>query len=470
MRRTLPESLLSRLSEFLAARIGLYFPQERRSDLERGVSAAARDFGLADAEACARWLLSAPLTQSQIEVLASHLTVGETYFFREQRTFDALEQHILPDLLRARRGGEQGLRIWSAGCCTGEEPYSVAMLLDRLLSDAEASSVTLLATDINPRFLRKAAEGAYGKWSFRDAPAAILERYFSKRADGRFELHRRLRRKVTFSYLNLADDTYPSLLNNTGAMDLILCRNVLMYFTAERAEKVVVNFHRSLVDGGWLIVSPTEISHTLFSSFAAVQFPGIVLYRKLAGAAPQTLAAERPAPFFFPPPDEAPERLAEALTIHEEPQTQARPSEPESSEASESATLCRAARACANQGKLAEAAEWCEKAIAADKINPAHHYLLAAVRQEQGQSDAAAQSLKHALYLDPDFVLAHFALGNLRLAQGRRREAERHFDTALSLLRARPRDEVLPESDGLTAGRLAEIIASVRASQPRVVA
>jgi chemotaxis protein methyltransferase CheR len=128
------------------------------------------------------------------------------------------------------------------------------------------------------------------------------------------------------------------------------------------------------------------------------------------------------------------------------------------------------ARACANLGRLAEAVEWCEQAIAADKLNPAYQYLFATIQQEQGQNDAAAQSLTRALYLDPDFVLAHFALGNLRLAQGRRREAELHFDTALALLHAHPHDEPLPESEGLTAGRLTEIITSVRASLPRAAA
>ncbi|MGH8705397.1 MAG: CheR family methyltransferase, partial [Burkholderiales bacterium] len=266
------------MSEFLSACIGLHFPQERWRDLERGLAASARDFDLPDAETCARWLLSEPLTRKQIEVLASHLTVGETYFFREKRSIEILEQHVLPELLRSRRGAEQRLRIWSAGCCTGEEPYSVAMLLDRLILDPEAWNVTLLATDINPRFLRKAAQGVYGEWSFRDTPGWVRERYFKTRRDGRCELHPHVRKKVTFSYLNLADDVYPSLLNNTNAMDVILCRNVLRYFAAERARQVVGNLFRSLVDGGWLIVSPAEASNALFSPFSAVPFPGVVLY------------------------------------------------------------------------------------------------------------------------------------------------------------------------------------------------
>lgn len=133
-------------------------------------------------------------------------------------------------------------------------------------------------------------------------------------------------------------------------------------------------------------------------------------------------------------------------------------------EQAESESPCHRARTCANQGKLAEAIEWCEKAIAADKLDPASHYLLATIRQEQGHGGAAAQSLKRALYLDPEFVLAHFALGNLCLSQGRHRDAERHFGNALALLRVRPHAEILPESDGLTAGRLIEIVMSVQSS------
>lgn len=469
-RRALPDELLAGVSEFVAARMGLHFPPERWRDLERGIAAAARDFKLPDAEACARALLSAPLTHTQIEILASHLTVGETYFFREKKSFEALEEHILPALLHARRGAERRLRIWSAGCCTGEEPYSIAMLLDRLLPDAGEWNVTLLATDINPRFLRKAAEGVYGEWSFRDTPGRVRERYFKTRRDGRFELQPRIRRQVTFSHLNLADDVYPSLANNTNAMDLVLCRNVLMYFTAEQAARVAANFHRALVDGGWLIVSPTETSNALFSPFSAVQFPGAVLYRKAGGAAPRLAPIEHLAP--------APEALfpSEALAPQAEPPQQAAAVEAggatrqEPREPHDPGQFARAARNYANAGRLGEALEWCEKAIAADRLNPAHYYLLATIQQEQAQAGAAAQSLARALYLDADFALAHFALANLRMSQGRRREAGRHFANALAVLRPRPPDEILPESDGLTAGRLAEIVASALASQPRAAA
>ena len=469
MRCTLPRSLLSELSEFVAARLGLYFPEERWGDLDRGVAAAAREFGFPDAESCARRLLSASLTRSHIEVLASQLTVGETYFFRERQSLEILEQHIVPELLRRRRDGERHLRIWSAGCCTGEEPYSVAMLLERLVPDRKAWNITVVATDINPHFLRKAARGVYGEWSFRDTPEPIRERYFRKRKDGRWELHARIRNRVAFSYLNLAEDVYPSLLNNTNAMDVILCRNVLMYFNADQAKTVCGNFFRSLVDGGWLIVSPTETSNTLFSSFSPVQFPGAVIYAKGSGTAPRALFATHEAPPLALERDAirpAAPAIASEPTLVQAPA----PGESLAPGQSDGDRAAAAARNFANRGSLAEAIDWCRKAIAADKLNPARHYLLASIRQEQGEAEAAVRSLTRALYLDSGFVLAHFAMGNIELSRGRYRDARRHFTNALATLRAHLHDEILPESDGMTAGRLTEIVTSVLASLPRAAA
>ena len=476
---TLPEPLLSHLSDFLELQMGLHFPRARWRDLERGIAAVSRQSGYAQAEDYIRWLLTAPLTRAQIEMLASHLTVGETYFFREKRSLDILEQQILPELLRARAQSDKHLCIWSAGCCSGEEPYSIAILLDRLIPDIEKWNVTILATDINPQFLRKAEQGVYGAWSFRDTPGWLKERYFTKRQDGRYEIHARIRRMVTFSYLNLAEDAYPSVVNSTNAVDVILCRNVLMYFAQEGMRRVVDKLQRSLVDGGWLITSPAETSTVLFSAFTVVEFPGAFLYRKMLVGGPRAVAV-RPQSSWYGGDAAAAHATASTAASSVarsvvQPQawyeaggfqaTHAEDTDARAHDARE--TPQRKARACADEGRLAEAIEWCDKAIAVDKLNPAHYYLLAVICQEQGQSGTAERSLGRALYLEPDFALAHFALGNLCLSGGRQREARRHFGNALTLLRACPVDALLPESDGLSAGRLVEIIASVQASLPR---
>ncbi|WP_137890681.1 protein-glutamate O-methyltransferase CheR [Ramlibacter sp. 2FC] len=443
MGKALSETQLARLSELVGTRLGLHFPPERWSDLARGMAAAATDFDLPDAAACAQRLLSAPLSDADVERLATYLTVGETYFFRDRALFDLLEGRILPELLQARCASAPQLRIWSAGCATGEEPYSVAMLLDRLLPRADPLQVSLLGTDINPEFLRRAVQGEYGAWSFRDTPAWVQERYFERRPDGRLRLHERIRRCVTWAVLNLAEDSYPSLASNTFATDLILCRNVLMYFGPAQAAAVVERLHRALRPGGWLVVTPAEMSSALFTGFTPVTLDGVTLYRKSALAPALRDAAVPARSPFVPSPGRWMPAAPRSLAV--EP-----PRDPR--------RLALTARALADQGRFDEALAWCQRAIAADKLRPAAHYLLATIQQEQGQADAAAQSLARALYLEPDFILAHFALGSLRRAQGRAGEAARHFGRALVLLQDCPADETVPESEGLHAGRLAEVV------------
>jgi len=476
----LSDALLSRLSDFLESHIGLHFPKERWRDLERGIAAASRESGYSQTETFVDWLLSAPLTRTQIEGLASHLTVGETYFFREKRSLDILEEQILPELIRARGETERRLRIWSAGCCTGEEPYSIAMLLDRSIPDLKKWNVTILATDINPQFLRKAALGVYGEWSFRNMPLWLKEQYFKRRENGRFEIQPRIQKMVTFSYLNLAEDAYPSLVNNTNAMDVIFCRNVLMYFSQERAKMVAERLQRSLIDGGWLITGPAETSTLLFSAFTAVEFPGAFLYRKTKDAGLRTTAVKYQAPWdggeammphapvFDVPLEPADFGAVQLISVPEGGVQTTQFGDAGSRERDELETPWHKARTCANEGRLVEASQWCEKAIAAEKLNPAHHYLLSIIQHERGESEEAERALRHVLYLEPDFVLAHFALGNLCLAGGRYRKADQHLKNALALLQACPSDAVLPESDGLTVGRLIEVIASVQMNFPRV--
>ena len=157
---TVPEALLQRLSDYLTARVGLQFTKRNGKELQRKMSAAMTDFGFDQVEEFIEWLLSLSPTRNQIEILASHLTVGETYFFRERRAFEILEQSLLPGLIAARRKTEKRLRFWSAGCSTGEEPYSFAILLDKLIPELKDWNVTILATDINIGAIRKAEEGS----------------------------------------------------------------------------------------------------------------------------------------------------------------------------------------------------------------------------------------------------------------------------------------------------------------------
>jgi chemotaxis protein methyltransferase CheR len=486
----------SKLGELIARKTGLHFPFERRADLRRGMEEAARELGFEDIPACIGGLLSASPTPAQIEVLANHLTVGETYFFRERKTFDVLSTEILPGLILSRRGRNQRLRIWSAACCTGEEPYSLAILLHERVPDLRDWHVTILATDINARFLRKAAAGVYGEWSFRDSPSWLKARYFIRMSNGRYAIRPEIRKLVTFSHLNLVEDVYPSLTTDTNAMDMIFCRNALIYFTPHHARKVIRGLRHALIEGGWLAVSPSETSHTLFHDFVSVNFPGVILYRKSDAKrrseqpwmpAPLGATAENPARAIemswteAPAPDGEPAgaALPEEQPAREDPvptpfaaaellYRRGRYAEAAdmlsasfAEHAPEPQAFSLLARALANRGELSAALTWCDCWIAADKLDPAAHYLRAVVLLEHGEPEQARSSLQRAIYLRPDFVLAHFALGNLTRSQGRFDMADRHFANALHLLNRYRSDDLLPDSENLTAGRLIETITAL---------
>jgi chemotaxis protein methyltransferase CheR len=466
--------LLSCLSTFIETRMGLYFPEERIRDLERGICSAADDFGFEDAELCVKWLLSCPLSHSRIETLASHLTVGETYFFRDPGSFDVVEAHILPELIRSRRGKEQRLKIWSAGCSTGEEAYSIAMALCKNIPDIKDWKITILATDINPHSLKKASGGVYGEWSFRNAPLWLKERFFRKTKAG-YEILPHIKNMVSFSYHNLAEDPYPSLLNNTTAMDIIFCRNVLMYLTRERGQVIIQNLHPCLVEGGWLILGPVDSSAVTSTLFQSVNFPNAIMYKKAGAVRQVTEVPDRTIGHRQEikiggletkdgkvtkktvriEPDK--ERIGEREPINLRVFSSVRKSViPPASD------LSLQARVFANEGRLTEALACCEKAISADKLKSSLHYLHSTILQETGRLEEAAAALKRVIYLDNNFVLAHFAMGHLMKRQGKVRESEKHFANACRLLNSCGQEDILPEADGMSAGRLLEIIKAMK--------
>jgi len=212
------DNLISELSEFVNLRTGLYFPREKWRDLKRNIYAAAPDLGFDDPEQCIRWMLSARLTQEQVDIIVGHLTVGETYFFRDKEVFQALKEHILTPWSRSRNGREKRIRFWSAACSTGEEPYSIAMLIDQMKPAFEGWEITIIGTDINARFLEKADEGIYSLWSFRDTPDWLMDKYFKETGKGRFEISAHIKKMVRFSHLNLVEKGRFSPPGNTGAM------------------------------------------------------------------------------------------------------------------------------------------------------------------------------------------------------------------------------------------------------------
>lgn len=463
---SIPDEMQVRARALVADRLGLDFPESRQADLERGLRQALGHSPARAPEQYLSWLATLPDESPEWRRLAGSLTVGETYFFRDRACVDALEQQVFPPLIAARRSaGTLRLRCWSAGCATGAEPYSLAILLDQLLPDRPAWTVTILATDINPAALELAQRGLYHDWALRETPQRIMDRYFHRHGTHTFELDPAIQRMVTFAPLNLAKDGFPALMTNTGAMDLIVCRNVLMYFTGAVQRATVARLHESLVTGGWLVVSPAETSTELFHPLTPVNFPGAIFYQKTQAPCPAPLPSFQPEA--VAPELEVPFCPAGASDTRDKEVAPAAPPPEEAAPCRhDRAADLRPVRTLADQGHLEQARRLCETLLAQDRLNSDAALLLAAICQEQGDIPAALEALRQAIYLAPDSVAAYFMLGCLLLRQGDHKRGRRSLETVVNQLRSASPDEAVPGSDGLTAGRLLETARAYLEMQP----
>ncbi|HLY54807.1 MAG TPA: CheR family methyltransferase [Stellaceae bacterium] len=429
------EPLLAAAAAAAESYLGLRSAPRQRDDLERALwaLAAERLSGAAGDEA----LLGALRSADGLLSLARHLTVGESYFLRERGGLDLWCRRVLPALLESRsRDGDRRVRLWSAGCATGEEPYSLAMLLEDSMSDLGRWNVELLATDVNPAFLATAEQGRYRDWSFRGVPDPVRARWFRGEADGAWQIGERLRGSVRFSPLNLVDETWPAPFGAPGAMDLILCRNVLMYLAPSHAARVVRRLRENLTEDGCLLVGIAEASLPIFDGFTALRTDGLVVFRKATGR-----AAEPSRP------------VARAARPHG-------PAKPRRSPAADPLPH----RAMPDQAPVGDPLRTVESAIEKDPTDAGLRYRHAGILIELGRRAEAAEALRGAIFLAPDMALAHFALGMLCRNAGDARSARRHFDNAAAMLERLRSDEVLADGGGLTVG---ELTAIVRASRDR---
>lgn len=260
---------------------GIELNGTRRSDLDLAVLEALQAAGVDGAgELCA--YLSVAEGRSALAAFLEALTVRESHFFRSRAQFDALRAEVIPGLLAARHDARR-LRVWSAGCATGEEPYSLAIVLERLLPQIDDWDVLVLATDISAAALETARRGVYRQWSFREVPEDIKQRYFTQRGD-QFEVLRRIRDRVTFASLNLVADRHPSLLSNTVEMDLVLCRNVLIYFSEAVGARVVGRLCDALAEGGWLVLGPAEAGLASQVGLVPRRISGTLMHQKAGNA------------------------------------------------------------------------------------------------------------------------------------------------------------------------------------------
>jgi chemotaxis protein methyltransferase CheR len=482
-----------RFSQLVEERYGLRFPEKRYADLELGVRHAFAASTCADLDEYYHLLLDPHAGEMEFDRLINALTVNETYFFRDAGQFDALYFHVLPQIIERRRP-LRTMRIWSAGCSSGEEPYSIAMMLRDLLPDVDMWSITILATDVNTEALDRARKAGYGDWSFREDRAKMVRPRFFRQQDRRYELVPEVQRMVTFAWLNLAEGAFPAYETNTTSMDLVLCRNVTIYFTQPVINRVVGRLYDCLVEGGWLVVGHSETSPITYRRFKVHTFPNAVIYRRSGQgtelpkdwewlAAFPRESSPTPAPALAPPPRpvEVPRRNPPtpppAGVAVPSPPVEVKESDPvEDAQAmlefgrSEDARAlllevvsvrrddARACvllgQACANLGNWEEAEKWCRRAVQLDRLCLKAYYTLALVLQHQGDLDRAIDAMKKVVYIDRTHIVGHFGLADLYHSTGRLPQALKSLDNARRLLVGYSADAVIPDSGGVTASRL----------------
>lgn len=444
--------LLQAFSERLAAEVGLSYPRERWPELLGTLDLLGRDAGLVDASAYMRYCLLRLPQRSQVEALAKRLSVGETCFFRDTEVFEALEHEILPALVARRRSSGRRLRLWSAGCATGEEAYSLAILLQRVIPDLPDWDVSVLGTDIHPGFLASAARGAYRDWSFRGVPDWVQGRYFDSIDQGQRRIKPEIGRMVKFRYLNLASDACTSTVET---MDLVLCRHVLMYFDATLVNQVLKKrLYPALADDGWLLMSSPEVGIRRCEDFAMAHAKHLPFYRKASAIRAQLGDGQADRNHSSASTMTAKEaRAPSGISVDVLPIVG-----DVASCGQVAASLMAQAISHADRRALGEALICCEAALVMDKCHAELHYLHALILEECGRFEDMNAALQRVLFLDPGFVLARVALGRLRMRQGRKDDADRYCTQAGHWLGRQRPCELVADSGGFTAGRLSEAL------------
>lgn len=440
--------LMDRLAVRVERETGLQFSATRRRDLAAGLGrmADSRGGGL---KALAAWLLEESWDRDKGDLCARHLTVGETYFFREPRGFS-----LLCDYARARLAADPQaqLRLWSAGCCTGEEPYSMAIALREALPALDPGRVSILGTDLNPANLAHAQAGLYRQWSFRRTEPALRARYFTPAGTGLHALARTVREQVRFAQLNLALPLYPSAANGTTGIDIIFCRNVLMYFSRPLMAQVIARLRACLVDGGWLVVNPSEACAELFAGFTATYYPDAVFYQKTAVPAvaeapvlPRPAAAPARQPATARRAPAAPPAVPKAALPPAPPAVPALPG-PEAA--------LRQAGALAGEGDGEAALHCLARAANQWPLDARLHQMAAQLALDLDMAGAARRHLQRLLYLDADSIIGHYLDGVALAALGRGAAARRAFSRASALLADLPDPAPVPGAEGWQAGAL----------------
>lgn len=475
------------VARLVGSRTGLVFAPHMRPTVEARIRAAMTERSIGR---ISDYLALLPSDEASFQALVDRLTIGETYFFREPGQFEYIRTRVLPEL--AGRSPGRPLRAWSAGCASGEEAYTLGMVFREADPGGSAS---VIGTDVSNERLEQARQGTYSRWSLRGVPESVVRRHF-QREGSRYRVAPEVRSAVTFRPLNLTaiGDRVAAGLHG---MDLVLCRNVLIYLSAEAVAQIADRLMASLSDDGWLFLGASDpplvelVPCEVFVTGAGVAYRRP--RRRLGGSPDQNRAPEvtrataRAALRHLPP------SLPAAPSAPSPPTAQSAPSAPSVEEevgdmdgahavvesylamrdyaraaeladralrrgADDSRLWVLRVRALARQGRLDAAGRACSAALETHRTCAELMCLHAVLLSAAGHPAEAAAAARRALFLDRGMIMAHLVFGHALLRSGNQRKARRALETAERLLAPLSPGETIPASDGEPAARLLELV------------
>jgi chemotaxis protein methyltransferase CheR len=454
-------SQINDLSALVANRIGLCVGDKERESFRDRIHGRMKSRGEADPRTYMRFLCaSTPEAADEWQELVHLLTTGESYFFRDQGQHELLRYHILPRLLELRRE-QKTLRIWSAGCATGEEPYSLAILLHELLPARSDWQVLILGTDINAWALDKARSGVFTHWSFRMVDPALKSRYFSLSHDS-WELDRKIRDMVTFRRNNLVEDRFPAWTSELHSMDLIICRNVFIYFNPDTVAQVVEKFAGVLNEEGYLITGHGEVPRSALSGFTTVMFDDHMFFQKTTA---NVLEPAKPCTASKASVPETGSRVHHTPKIpstHKPPGLTVNVSSSKQSETFDVAAELLTAQTSADAGRYEDALRMCRTIMESAPTFAPAYLLLAQLAETHGNLNEAQETLKKAIFLKHDYIAAYLELGKLYAMKKDARRSDQMYSAAMDLLRGVPPGAPVESYRDITAGELLRHLEELR--------
>ena len=483
---------MARIADIARDSAGLVFSSNRIPSAEQGIRRAMRTLGLSDLK---KFGDAAEEPGPAREALLAELTIGESYFFREPAQLEFVARELLPAFAAERKESATPapLKFWSAGCANGEEPYSLAMLLSE---SSWAYGSEILGSDVSVPRLVSAKRGRYSEWAMRATPRPLVSRYFEQNGK-QYLLRKEIRAMVQFRAVNLVSD--PSLpAHGLSGMDVIFCRNVLIYFSMETVARVAERLLASLSPGGWLLISSSDpplnelvrcetVTTTAGLAYRRDDRPGRSIPQAAApltgwtsGSEPLvpandwTLGIEPPpvrrrepapahAPAIVPTPAPVPDPVVATVEVayaagdfdRAAALAEARLAAGHDDER----TRVVHVRALANRGRLDDAGAACAAALDQFPLSPELHLLHATLLARAGHFAETAVAARRVLYLDPEMVMAQIIAAEAMTRLGDARGAARALRLAAATLAELPAEEHVRAADGETAGRLRQLVA-----------